>query len=312
MMLPLHEIVNDYVAMRRKLGFRLHCYDTVLHEFVDFLHNERVHHVTTKLALQWATQRSDCSAAWRAHQLTMLRGFARYLSARDPRSEVPPLGLLKQSQNRRRPHLYTSDEVVKLMRATNGLDRGISPLWPATMATLIGLLAATGLRIGEVLRLNQSDVDWQQSVLNIHRSKFRRSRLVPLHVSTTRALQRYATLRNGAHPGSRNPSLFVSQTGKRLQYGHVHKTFLWLLAQIGLPCSRDRHGPGLHDLRHRFAVNTLVQWYRAGQDVERHMLILSTYLGHRRVVDTYWYLSAAPELMGLARARLERNLRLMP
>jgi integrase len=180
------------------------------------------------------------------------------------------------------------------------------------MATLIGLLAATGMRIGEALRLNLCDLDWQQGVLNIHRSKFRRSRLVPIHASTTRALRRYATRRNKAHRASQNPSFFVSQTGKRLQYGHVHKTFLWLLARIGLPCSRDRHGPGLHDMRHRFAVNTLVRWYRAGLDVDRHMLLLSTYLGHRRVVDTYWYLSAAPELMGLARARLERNLELMP
>jgi integrase len=220
---------------------------------------------------------------------------------------VPPVGLLPKKKKRRRPYLYSDDDVARLIRAASAI-RCRAPLWPATMATVVGLLAVTGMRIGEVLALDERDLDRDTKVLTVRRAKFGKSRLIPLHSTTHSALLEYVHERERWHSSSSQSPFFPSATGKRLQYGQVHRTFGILLEQAGLPRSRHKSGPGLHDLRHRFAINTLLRWYRAGLDVERHIYSLSTYLGHGRVVDTYWYLSAAPELMGLARRRLERAL----
>lgn len=310
-MSQLHQGVDEYLAMRRSLGFRLGAYDTVLHDCVAFIEREGHGVITTDLVLRWATQRTDISQAWWFHQLGVARGFCRYWSAKDPRTEVPPLGLLPKKKKRRKPYLYTDEEVANLIGAAPTLQSR-SPLWPSTMATLVGLLAVTGMRIGEALALDDRDFDRDSMVLMVRRAKFGKSRLIPLHPTTCSALRAYARRRDRLHGSSGKSPFFPSPTGKRLLYGQVHWTFGVLLERAGLPCSRDRHGPGMHDLRHRFAINTLLRWYRAGLDVERRIFTLSTFLGHGRVVDTYWYLSAAPELMGLARRRLERSLGELP
>lgn len=306
-MSKLHKGIDEYLAMRRALGFGLRAYDAVLHDCATFVDRHSHGVLKTDVLLRWATHRKDVSQVWWFHQLGVARGFARFWSAKDSRTEVPPLGLLPKKKTRRKPYLYTDDDVARLIRAASAI-RCRAPLWPATMATLIGLLAVTGMRIGEVLALDKSDLDRETKVLTVRRAKFGKSRLIPLHSTTYSALLEYMHDRDRAHPSSSKSPFFPSPTAKRLKYGQVHRTFGILLEHVGLPRSHHKSGPGLHDLRHRFAINTLLRWYRAGLDVERHIYSLSTYLGHGRIVDTYWYLSAAPELMGLARRRLERAL----
>lgn len=310
-MSKVHKGVDEYLAMRRSLGFGLAGYDTVLHDCATFIDRHSRGVLKTDVLLRWATHRKDVSHVWWFHQLGVARGFARFWSAKDSRTEVPPLGLLPKKKKRRRPYLYSDDDVARLIRAASAI-RCRAPLWPATMATVIGLLAVTGMRIGEVLALDERDLDRDTKVLAVRRAKFGKSRLIPLHSTTYSALLEYMHDRGRWHSSSSQSPFFPSPTGKRLKYGQVHRTFGILLEHVGLPRSHHKSGPGLHDLRHRFAINTLLRWYRAGLDIERHIYSLSTYLGHGRVVDTYWYLSAAPELMGLARRRLERALGEVP
>jgi len=242
-------------------------------------------------------------ATW-ASRLSAVRRFAQFWSASDPRTEVPPLGVLPHRYRRTAPYLYTEDEIRRLITVAKQLPSATG-LRPATYATLLGLLAVTGLRISEALALNRDDVNWAEAVLTIRRTKFGKSRLVPVHPSTTRALARYARRRDRVYPKPKTESLFVSERGARLTQGTVRWTFNRLSRRIGLRGPADRRGPRLHDLRHRLAVTTLLRWYRAGMDVERHLPALSTYLGHGHVADTYWYVSAVPELLRLAAARLE-------
>jgi len=303
----LHDGVDDYLALRRALGFRLHEQDRQLHAFVSLVEGLGADVIATDLALRWATRDGDASAAWWNSQLGVVRGFARYWSARDPRTQVPPLGLLPRRAQRPGPYLYTSDEVLRLIEAA-GLLRSRSSLWPSTMKTLIALLAVTGMRIGEALSLDDGDIDWTCGVITIRRAKFGKSRLVPLHATARAALKAYLRERDRVRPVLARPMFFPSPTWKRLRYGEVRRVFVALLGKVGIAGARDRRGPRLHDFRHRFAVNTLIGWYRAGLDIERHIFTLSTYLGHTCVDNTYWYLSAAPELMGLARSRLEHAL----
>jgi integrase len=234
--------------------------------------------------------------------MTAARGFARYLSGIDASTEVPPLGLMPRRQRWRRPFIYSPADIDAVM--TRARCSIASPLRAATYDTLIGLLAASGLRIGEAIKLDRSDIDWAEGVLLIRESKFGKSRLVPLQASTMHALDRYAQLRDDLQPRSEELSFFVSLARKRLLYAVVAQTFRQLIGNagigVGAPCA-----PRLHDLRHTFAVRTLLAWYRADEDVQARIPSLSTYLGHREPSSTYWYLSAAPELLALAAARQE-------
>jgi integrase len=232
--------------------------------------------------------------------MTAARGFARYLAGIDTATEVPPLGLMPHRQRWRRPFIYSPADIDAVM--TLARSSILSPLRAATYDTLIGLLAASGLRIGEAIKLDRGDVDWTEGVLLIRESKFGKSRLVPLHASSMAALRDYARLRDQLQPRPEEPSFFVSLTRKRLLYAVVSQTFRQLIDTAGI--GADAHSPPrLHDLRHSFAVATLLGWYRAGEDVQAKIPSLSTYLGHREPSSTYWYLSAAPELLALAAAR---------
>jgi integrase len=212
--------------------------------------------------------------------------------------------MLPHRYGRTPPYIYTDGEIRRLIAVARQLPSATG-LRAATYATLLGLLAVTGLRISEALALNRADVNWSEAVLTIRRTKFGKSRLVPVHPSTQRALRRYTRLRDRVYPTPPTESVFVSERGARLTQWTVRYTFNRLSRRIGLRGPADRRGPRLHDLRHRLAVDTLLRWYRAGVDVERHLPALSTYLGHGHVADTYWYLSAVPELLRLAAARLE-------
>lgn len=303
-MSALRKAVDEYLALRRGLGFTLRGPGAWLEQFASFLEQQGASHITTQLALDWARQPATAQPAYWTRRLGVVRAFAHYRSASDPRTEVPPLGLLPHRFHRKPPYIYTDDEVSRLLTAAGQLP-STTGLRPRTYATLLGLLAVTGMRISELVALDRDDVDLTEAVLTIRRTKFGKSRLVPLHASTRRALRQYAGWRDRIHPRSSTASFFTGEHGKPLTAWTVRRTFVRLSRQVGLRGPSDRRGPRLHDLRHRFAAKTLLHWYRAKVDVERHLPELSTYLGHTHVTDTYWYLSAVPELLRLVVARLE-------
>lgn len=305
----LPQAVQDYLRMRRDLGFKLREAGASLLDFAAFMRRRRSTFITSKLALAWAQEPKDVQPSHWARRLGFVRGFARYRSATDPRTQIPPQGLLPFQPQRARPYLYSDDEISRLLRAARGMtyrfERGA--LRPWVFHCLYGLLSVSGLRLGEALNLELRDVDLQSAVLTIRGAKFGKDRLVPLHASTCKVLGRYL-VRRRRHWADRPVSshLFVSSWGNRLDAGEVHRTFYTLSRQIGLRGPSDSHGPRLHDMRHRFATNTLVRWYQSEQDPERLLPVLSAYLGHVHVEDTQWYLSGSPELMREAMRRLER------
>jgi integrase len=298
------EAADEYLVLRRGLGFKLRDAGILLRKFVAFLKRRRVSYITTGLALAWATQPANVQPVHLAYRLSVVRAFARYRSATDPRTEVPPPGLLPHRARRKPPYIYTDTEIGRLINAARKLPSATG-LRARTYATLLALLAVSGMRISEAVGLERDDVDLTAGVLTVRRTKFGKSRLVPLHPSSRHALQRYAKDRDRIQARPRTTRFLVGQHGEPLTTRAAQKTFVRLSRQIGLRGSSDRRGPRLHDMRHRFAVDTLLRWYRMGVDVERHLPELSTYLGHTHPTDTYWYLSAVPELMRLAMARLE-------
>jgi len=300
---PWREAVEEYIEMRRGLGFKLLEAKVSLINFASFLKQRGAAHITISLSMEWAQQDKTARPAEWARRLSFIRGFARHWSAHDSQTEVPPSGLLPHRPGRARPYLYSDDAVRKLLQAALQLP-SVRGLRGPTYNCLLGLLAVTGLRISEARNLRTDDVDLNEGILTIRGTKFGKSRLVPIHPSTCTVLSDYASQRDRFL--ARRPDMFfVSGRGTRLDGGEIRRTFYYLSRQIGLRGASDSHGPRLHDFRHRFAIETLIQWYRSGQDVERRLPILSTYLGHVHVADTYWYLTACPELMGLAVKRFE-------
>ena len=309
-MTTLRQAVHEYLRMRRQLGFKLQDASKGLPEFVRFLEQHRAPVITQALALTWAQLPVHAQPAHWARRLSFVRGFARFRSATDPRTEIAAPGLLPFQPQRARPYLYSSTEIRRLLRAALDLpcrfERG--RLRPWLYYTFFGLLSVTGLRVSEARNLEVRDVDLDAAVLTIRGTKFGKTRLVPLHASTCQVLAKY--LRRRAHHWRQRPVssyLFVSSWGNRVDGGEIHRTFYTLSRQIGLRGPSDHRGPRIHDLRHRFATWTLVRWYRAQQDPERKLPLLSAYLGHVHVADTQWYLSGSPELMREAMRRLEHR-----
>jgi integrase len=304
----LRQAVKEYLDLRRNLGFKLREAGKGLLDFVTYMEQHRASYITQSLALSWAQQPSGVQPAYWARRLSFVRGFARYRSASDSRTQIPAQGLLPFQPKRARPYLYSDDEIKSLLSAALEMpyrfERGA--LRPWVFHCLFGLLSASGLRIGEARNIELQDVDLEAAVLTIRGTKFGKTRLVPLHRSTCKVLADYIARRR-RHWAKRPVSsyLFVSSRGNRLDGGDIHRTFYALSRQIGLRGPCDSHGPRLHDMRHRFATKTLVTWYRAGQDPERRLPLLSAYLGHVHVADTQWYLSGSPELMREAMRRLE-------
>jgi len=298
----LRKAVKDYIEMRRALGYKMSKAAVLLPQFVNFLHQQGPSVITIPLALQWAQSNRRVQPAEWAQRLTLVRCFARHWSATDPRTQIPPWGLLPHRPKRARPYLYSDEEVQQLLQSA----RRLGGLRGLTYYCLFGLLCVAGLRISEALNLRSVDVDLVAGVLTVRGAKFGKSRLVPIHATTQKVLSEYVQYRDRAF--ARELSyFFVSKRGNRLDGGEVRRTFYALSREIGLRGPTASHGPRLHDFRHRLAVRTLVQWYRSGQDVERRLPVLSTYLGHVHVSDTYWYLTACPELMELAVKRLEKH-----
>jgi integrase len=304
-MSDLQTALQEYLSIRRQLGFKLRDEETILSKFVRFLEQEGASFITRDMALRWAMQPKDVLPAWWARRLRIVRLFAQYQSAADPRTEIPPQGLLPYRYHRQAPYIYNDEEIKRLLEAAKQLPSK-KGLRPYTYYTLFGLLAVTGMRMSESVGLQCKDVDLTQGILTIVQTKFGKSRRVPLHPSTQRVLQQYECQRNRICPNPQDTNFFVSDHGTRLTGWNVRNTFVKLSRQIGLRGPLASHGPRLHDLRHGFAVRTILNWYREDIDVERQLPKLSTYLGHTHVNDTYWYLSAVPELMQLAIKRMEK------
>jgi integrase/recombinase XerD len=307
-MTDLRRGLEEYLALRRGVGFKLVLAGYVLRGFVAELEASGHETVTTKAAVAWATKPAGAQPCWWAQRLGMARGFARYLHARDPAHEVPPPGLLTAKPSRAVRHVFSRADVAALMDAAGTLDPELRAL---TYRTLIGLLSVTGMRVGEAIGLDRGDVNLEGGLLVVRHAKFDKHREVLLHASTLAALGAYAARRDELVPAAGGPAFLVSRSGARLSYRRVHATFVGLLAASGLE-ARPRCRARLHDLRHSFAVTTLAEWHRQGHDVEQRLPRLATYLGHVDPAKTYWYLSATPELMAQAARRLEGHLGDLP
>ena len=309
-MTTLRAAVDEYLAMRRNLGFRLCATGRLLHQFVAFMEHQRAGIITTQLAMAWAQQSQTVQPAEWARRLSIVRIFARHRHATDPRTEIPPAGLLPYRPKRARPYVYSDEEIRRLVHAARTMsyhyERGA--LRPWVYSCLLGLLSVSGMRLGDARNLELPDIDLPAGVLTIRGAKFGKTRLVPLHPSVCTVLADYLRRRH-QHWKNRSVSsyVFVSSAGNRLDVGDIHRTFYVLSRQIGLRGPANRRGPRIHDLRHRFAVKTLWRWYRTGDDPERRLPVLSAYLGHVHIRDTYWYLSAWPELMREAMRRVEQQ-----
>jgi len=300
----LRHALADYLTMRRALGYKMDKAERLLGQFVAFAEDRGETHVRTETALAWATKPVGAAAIWTSRRLAEVRLFARHLRTLDGVSEVPPVDLLPARGRRATPYLYRPREVADLMRATEIL-RGSHV--QATYRTLIGLLAATGMRIGEAIGLDHDDFDAVGGILTIRHGKFDKARALPLHPTTVAALLDYLHRDDRPRPATGMPTLLISATGKRLRYTVVQPIFKKLLHHCGITPRSAACRPRIHDLRHSFAVSTIADGYRTGDPGSR-LAILSTYLGHADPGSTYWYLSAAPELLALAGDRLERHL----
>lgn len=298
-------LAEDYLTFRRGLGFAMRSEGAKLLRFARYA--DAAGHrgpLTTDLALAWARLPKDADPKYWARRLDIVRRFAKYRALFDPATEIPPDKMLGPSYRRSTPHIYSEGEIANLLSAARQLGP-VDGLRPHTYVTLFGLLASTGLRISEALRLTREDVDLAAGLLTISQSKFHKSRLIPLHSTTTANLREYADRRDNYHPCLRLSAFFLTESGTALRYWQVRMMFASLrrcLGWIGLGGTPRR----IHDLRHTFAVRRLLCWYEEGVDVDHEIAALSTYMGHVKVTDTYWYLTTVPELLAVAGARYER------
>lgn len=311
----LGPLLDEYLQLRRALGYKLAREESQLRGFVAFLKNKNAPRITSALALEFAAGGRERALATRKNYLCAIRGFARYASAMGFCAEEPPPGLLGRRPAPAPAHIYTGREVARLLAlarkhpaAKNRARR--HSLKPKTLYTLTGLLAATGMRLGEALKLKHEDIDWKEKTLRIGNAKFLKSRLVPVHPTTLEKLRAYARARKNffaARARAATPWFFVTTQGNALTASQASREFRQLLQRAGLRKAGERRGPRLHDLRHRFATATLLRWYESGGEVGNALPVLATYLGHGRASATYWYLRNTPALMAAAKKRLEQH-----
>ena len=300
--LSITQAIDFYLRSRRPLGFALNIDEGILRSLARYA--DQIHHqgpLTAELVLQWARLPQEADRIWWARRLVVARRLARFWHAFDPKVQVPPEGVFGPAYRRGHPYIYSADEITSLLDATETLTT-TDGLLQATFRTLLGLLACTGLRISEALKLQTHDFDAAARTLLIRKSKGGQSRCVPIKPSAVLALKDYQRLRHKHYPRCNSSAFFLVEPGRPLSYKKASQTFRLLRTKLGWTQSPPRR---LHDLRHTFAVNRLITWQRQGGDeVSRKMLALATYLGHRNIRHTYWYLSAVPELLALASQRL--------
>lgn len=304
----LRNALTEYVKIRRALGSQFREPAMTLGHFVEFLERNETEFITTELALHWAMEPKGVQKATWARRLSMARRFAAWLSNFEPRTEIPPHRLLNVRHQRKKPYIYTAQEIEQLMTEAAQLPspKGLRAL---TSVTLIGLLATTGLRPGEALALDESDVNLKNGILSIRQTKFGKSRFVPIEDSTCAALVHYVEHRDKLCPSRRTEAFLVSERGTRLQGCAARRMFVTVSIAIGLRLpvkgKRIERGPRLQDFRHTFTTQRLIEWYQEGLDVQRELPKLTTYLGHICIGNTYWYIQAVPQLLQLATERLE-------
>lgn len=301
-MTALVDAAADYLALRRRLGHDLADAHRLLPRFVAYLDDIGAATVTVEAAIAWsmAPDVDPASSVW-PQRMLVVRGFARHMAGIDPATEIPPVGLIPSRQRWRPPFLFADDDIERLVTAASSVIRWRLPA--VTHSTLLGLLAVTGMRVGEALKLDDDDIDWNDGVVQVRESKFGKSRIVPLDPSTLDALGSFVATRDQLVE-RRVPAVFISIRGNRLIYACVQSTFRRLCDSTGIGTDAPNR-PRIHDLRHSFAVRTVIDWHRDGENVDARLPALSAYLGHRDPRSTYWYLSAAPELLALAARRIE-------
>ncbi len=304
-MSALREHAQEYLRARRALGVKLERHGRLLPELVDYLEAAGASTITSELAISWARLPTGAHPRHWAARLSIARGFAAYLQTIDPSTEIPPAGVFAVRYQRPTPYLWSDQDIRRLCEAARALH---PPLKAASYESLFGLLAVTGMRLGEAIALEPDDVDLDNGVITIRKqtAKLERARLVPLHPTTVHALERYANTRARLCPKPRSNTFFLSSIGTSLDRSAVAKTLRTLTSSLGL--RTDTVHPHAHELRHSFAVSTLLDWQRSGAVVDERIAVLSTYLGHVSPAETYWYLSATPELMSSAAQRLEQHL----
>jgi len=295
----LSDLLDDYLQIRRKFGVKYKSEGRYLRNFVSYAKQKSAYYITTDIALDWAVKPKDVLPSQGAKRLGVVRLFAKYLKTIDSRNMVPSLELLPFPYRRKSPYIYTDNEINNLLEAAGKL-KSKNGLRAKTCTAFFGMIAVTGMRVCEAISLDRKDVDFANRVLTIHRTKFGKTRLVPIHPTSVSKLEEYAFFRDQIFPKPTSTSFFISSTGKRLTDYAMRYSFIKCSQQIGLRCKVDSRGPRLHDLRHSFSVKTMLRWYKEGANVEQQIPKLSTFLGHVSVKCTYWYLSANPELLQLA------------
>jgi integrase len=306
------KLAKEYLAYRRQLGYELRHVGRLLLQFARYAdRNGQQGHLTIQLAIRWAKLPRKAPRSYWARRLSLVRGFAEHCAILDPDTEIPSSDAFGRGYCRITPYIYTSAEIATLVAAARNLPPR-KGLRPHTYATLFGLLACTGLRLREALKLTRSDVDWKRGLLTIRQTKFRKSRLVPLHPTAVRAMRAYAQARNRFYPVATTEAFFVTVRGTSLCDATVRGAFSQLRKQLSWAGHGGRPWPRIHDLRHTFASCRLLQWYKEGKDLDQAIAALSTYLGHVDVNNTYWYLTGVPELLQLAGARFEHFMDSIP
>jgi integrase/recombinase XerD len=308
-MTALRQIAAGYLAMRRSLGYQMTGQGRLLMDYISHLEDTGQATVTVANAVAWAIRPPGTSPIWHSRRLSVVRCFARHLSAYDPSCQVPPADLLPAGNSRATPYIYSEDQICALVRAAGTLAR---PLHAASCQAVISLLAASGMRIGEAITLTRRDADLDAGVLTVVRGKYGASRHVPLHPSTVAMLHRYAARRDRLCPAPATDRFFVTSAGTPLSAALLEQTFTRLLVQAQITAPPGQRRPRIHDLRHSFTVATLRDWYRDGVDVQARLPMLSAMLGHVAPAATYWYLTATPDLLALAAERLHEHLGDLP
>lgn len=305
-MITLRKYLTDYLLMRRAMGFQLYRPGKALHKFVKFAEQKHSRVITVALALQWAKLPENAQPSTWALRLGWVRGFANYCHTIDTRNEVLPAGLLPYNCPRKQPYIYNQTEIQKMLNATENLNVfGMQPLRRHTYRTFFGLIAVTGMRISEARLLDDNDININKSLIIISNTKFGKSRMLPLHATTCTVLQRYRELRNRKFTQIHASAFFVNEQGMRLSESSIRSAFHQILQFSGIQTPPNGRRPRIHDLRHSFAVWTLRNWYRKNYNIQAWLPRLSTYLGHTHVNDTYWYLTAIPDLLSTAARRLD-------
>ena len=300
-MSPLNDVLERYLTMGRAFGYKFETVEKRLRNFVAFMGERNAVTITGKLAIEWAG--GGCGPATWSSRLSTIRSFARHAANTDPLTEIPPRGIFPP-RRRPRPYIFTDREIGEFLAAMLALPRH-GNFQRYTFHCFFGLLAVAGLRFGEAAKLRRDDIDLGSGIMTIRDTKFGKSRLVPIDPTTVEVLEAYAVCRDASPRRRASPFFLVGARGARLLHANIHQVFITWTRQAGLREPAMSKRPRIHDLRHSYAVHTLVRWYRTGEDVQRLLPTLTTYLGHTHTRDTYWYLTASPELIGHAATRLE-------